>query len=170
MAVPIVLDDGTQQYFTLALPEFVVRATPPPQARLQSDGAEAPFELFEDVNSIAVRDLQDRGALILARATARAIAKFQAARAVQRKAREAGGGAEILAVLGTNLFNLFSEEADIRSWRTLPGRIWVARLDLPAGTHDLTISVDQGGVSRIMDLGSLDLAPGAKKILVRTLF
>jgi hypothetical protein len=170
MNVPVHLEDGTQQYFQLALPEFVVRPSPVPQAKLRANGAEASFELFQDINSIAVRDLQDRSGLILSRATARALAKFQAARAVQSKAREAGGGAELLAMLGTNLFTVFSEQADIRSWRTLPGRIWLARLALPPGEQTLMVDLRQGGESRTLDLGALKLGPGDKKVLVRTIF
>lgn len=168
--VPVHLDDGTQQYFRIALPEFVVRPEPVPRARLQAGGGEAVFELFADINSIAVRDLQDRSGLILARATARALAKFQAARAVQKQAREAGPGAELLAFLGTNIFTLASEQADIRSWRTLPGRVWLARLDLPPGRHAVKVDVDQGGRFRHLDLGAQELGPGSKKVVVGALF
>lgn len=170
MNVPVVVDDGTQQYFQLALPDFVVRAGPVPQARLSAGSEEAVFELFEDVNSIAVRDLKDRGAGLLLKATSRALAKFQAARAVQKKARESGGAAEVLAILGTNIFTVLSEQADIRSWRTLPGRIWVARLSLPPGSHPVQISVERGGEAQVVDLGTAVLGPGAKKVLVKPLF
>lgn len=169
-AIPVTLSDGTQQYFQLALPYFVVRANPVPSARLVAGPHTTPFELFEDVNSIAVKDLADHRAGILVKATARALVKFQAARAVQKKAKEAGGGAELLAMLGTNLFTLLSEQADTRSWRTLPGRIWVARLTVAPGDRSLLIDLSQGGDQRVLDLGTQHFAPGEKKVLVKTLF
>lgn len=170
VSVPVELEDGTKQYFQLALPEFVSRLGPPPRARLLVDGRSELFELFEDVNAIAVRDLQDRGALVLARATLRALAKFQLARAVQRQARESGGAAELLSQIGTNLFTLLSEQADTRSWRTLPGRIWLARVNVEPGLRTLQIQVEQKGESRLLKLGEHDFAPGARKVLVQTLF
>jgi hypothetical protein len=168
--VPVKLEDGTQQYFQLALPDFEVRAEPVPDAKLVAGPRLTKFELFEDVNAIAVRDLRDRAGLITAKATARALVKFQAARAVQKKARESGGAAELLAVLGTNLFTVLSEQADIRSWRTLPGRIWLARQSVQPGKRGMKILLSQGGEERLIDLGEQDLQPGEKRVLVKTLF
>lgn len=170
--VPVTLDDGTQQYFSLALPKAVVDNSPLPQALLSVAGAQAvPFELFQDVNAIAVRDLQDKAGAVTLKATARALAKFQAARAVQKKAREAGGdGAQILAFLGTNIYNLISEQADVRSWRTLPGRILVARVALNPGRQSGQIVIQGPGPSRQVDLGALDLKAGQKLFLQRALY
>lgn len=167
---PVSLYDGTQQYFQMALPDFVVRANPVPQARLSTPAESVDFELFEDVNSIAVRDLKDRGVGLIAKATARALIKFQAARALQNKARESGAAAEMLAIIGTNIFAVISEQADIRSWRTLPGRIWLARASLPPGEHPVQIRLEQGGYSQVLDLGVHRLVPGAKKVLVKPVF
>src|SRR5439155_777171 len=74
---PIVLMDGTQQYFRMDLPKAEVMEPPDPQASLAaSSGATAPFELFQDINAIAVRDLQDKAAALIVKATARALIKF----------------------------------------------------------------------------------------------
>jgi hypothetical protein len=168
--LPVVLGDGTQQYFSIALPQAVVMPVPEPQAKLSiGSAAFAPFELFQDVNAIAVRDLQDKSAALALKATARALAKFQAARAVQKEARKAGGGVELLAFLGTNLFTLISEQADIRSWRTLPGRIYVARISVEPGKQKAQIYVEGGGASRLVDLGELDLKAGQKLFLQKSL-
>jgi hypothetical protein len=170
MTLPIALGDGTQQYFRIALPQAVVTALPDPQASLSvGAGSRVPFELFQDVNAIAVRDLQDKSAALTLKTTARALAKFQAARQVQKQAREAGGAAEILAFVGTNLFTLLSEQADIRSWRTLPGRIYVARMTVDPGKQRVQIYVDGGGPSRLVDLGDLDLKAGQKLFLQKSL-
>jgi hypothetical protein len=172
LSLPVALEDGTQQFFKIALPKAVVQDLPPLRAQLNVSGAApAAFELFQDVNAIAVRDLQDKSAALTLKATARALAKFQAAREVQKQARQAGGGgAELLAFVGTNLFTLLSEQADIRSWRTLPGRIWLARADLSPGKQHASILVDEGGASRQVDLGDLDLKPGQKLFVQRSFY
>ena len=171
MHLPIRLADGTEQYFSMALPKIVVDPTMAPQAVLQlSNGQSAPFELYQDVNAIAARDLQDKAAGLIVKATARALVKFQAARAVQKKAREAGGGAELLAFLGTNIYNLVSEQADIRSWRTLPGRILLARLAVNPGKQHPQISISSPAPSRLVDLGEVNLKPGQKLFLQRAIY
>lgn len=168
--LPLALDDGTQQYFAIALPEMVVRAKPPMSGELSSGPNSAKLELYEDINAIAVQDLKEHSVAISARALARALAKFQAARALQKKAREAGGAAEVLTVLGTNIFNVASEVADLRSWRTLPGRVYAARLDFSPGEHLARLRLKQGEQAWDLDLGSLNFKPGEKKLLVRTAF
>jgi hypothetical protein len=177
LSLPVALQDGTQQFFKIALPKAVVLDVPPLRAQLSAGGA-APvdFELFQDVNAIAVRDLQDKSAALTLKATARALAKFQAAREVQKQARQAGGdGAELLAFVGTNLFTLLSEQADTRSWRTLPGRIFLARVALaPGKQHPLILIQGDGGndsgASRQVDLGELDLKAGQKVFLQKSMY
>jgi len=168
--LPVTLADGTAQYFTMALPAFIVRAPSVPQAQLLVGGESIPFELFQDINSIAVRDLQDRLALITVKATARALTKFQAARAVQAQAREAGGAMEVLAFLGTNLYTLASEQADVRSWRTLPGRIWIARSTLDPGKQAVKLKVDRDSKEELLDLGTVKLKAGQKRFVLKALY
>lgn len=168
--LPAALDDGTVQYFSLALPEFVVRAPGLPRARLVAGGRSADFELFEDVNSIAVRDLRDRMGLVMLKETARAVLKFQAARAIQKKAAEAGEGAQLFAALATNIYGVISSQADIRSWRTLPGRIWLARLAVPSGAVHPYLLLERDGERRDLDLGAQTLRPGEQRFLVQPAF
>ena len=40
---------------------------------------------------------------------------------------------------------MYTERADIRQWRLLPGEISVVRLTLPAGHHSLTLDLGGGG-------------------------
>jgi hypothetical protein len=168
--LPVALEDGTRQYFKIALPKAEMVPLSDPQARLSAGaGSDAPFELFQDINAIAVRDLQDKAGALIIKTTARALIKFQAARAVQKQAKEAGGAAELLAFVGTNLYTFLSEEADIRSWRTLPGRIYIARLTLEPGKQKASIQVSGDGPSRQVDLGELDLKAGQKMFLQKSL-
>ena len=39
-----------------------------------------------------------------------------------------------------NLAGVLTESADTRSWQTLPNQIFMVRMSLPAGTHQLNLS------------------------------
>ena len=163
--LPIVLKDGTRQFFTAAFPAYRRRDEEPASAWVLVGEQREELEVFQDWAAIAVRDLKDRVGLLTLKAIARATAKFQAARAIQQEARKAGQGAELLAFLGTNLYSLASEQADTRSWRTLPARVQLARLDLPPGRHRVSLELRQGGAQEMADLGELDLKAGDKALL-----
>jgi hypothetical protein len=168
--LPVSLDDGTQQYFSLALPKALARPLPVPEASLSADGAgEARFELFQDINAIAQNELREKAGALAVKATARALAKFQAARAIQKEAAKAGGGAQIVSFLATNIYGLVSEQADTRGWRTLPGRVYLARLALAPGRRQVRVKVQAGGESRELDLGTQELKAGQKLFLKASL-
>lgn len=91
-------------------------------------------DLMEDITAIARKDLEDRIARISSKAIARAATKYLAARTTKREAKKRGGeGAEALAGLLTNIYSIATEQSDKRSWQTLPGKIRLARVSLPAG-------------------------------------
>jgi len=165
LTLPIGLEDGTKQYFRAAFPRFESRAGGlfPARLGLAGQAPAVPFEVYSDLDAIARKDLEERVAKISFKAIARATAKFQAARAIQQKAKEAGGLAELAAFLGTNIYGLVSEQADTRSWRVLPARVLLARLVLPPGRHKLSVTVNylQGPVE--LPLGEVEIRPGDKQ-------
>lgn len=169
--LPIALNDGTRQFFSAAFPRFVARQYTFASASLQDDqGHTASFELFQDITSIAIQDLKDRVGLITMKAIARATVKFQAARVIQSEAKKAGGAAGLLAFLGTNIYGLVSEQADTRSWRTLPGRILLARLAMDPGKHNLKLSVAKGDRSSDILLENVDVQAGKKVFLTHSIY
>ncbi len=122
------------------------------------DGAAVPQPTFlqrtflvEDITAIAQKDLADRIGRISAKAMARATAKYAAARAAEHKVKQSQGdqSGAIVGLLG-NIFSLATEQADTRSWRTLPGAIRMARIAVPPGRY--TVEVVPYGAG---------LAPGA---------
>lgn len=165
--LPVHLSEGTLQYFSAAFPRFVPRLTGYASAKVSADGGDPrPLELFQDVQSIAIQDLNDRVALIRVKAIARATAKFQAARALQQEAKKQGGeGAQLLAMIGTNLYGLISEQADTRSWRTLPGRISLTRLNLEPGKHHVTLTVTLNGQLVTKEFENVDVKAGKVMML-----
>lgn len=119
---------------TIAFPKYVVKSPYCRGSKVIAESgshrAEADAALVEDINEIAVKNLEDRKVRVIAKALVRAAAKQVA----MRKATE---DESILKLI--NIANSFVETADTRTWRTLPGEIYLTRLFLPAGKYDLYI-------------------------------
>ena len=88
--------------------------------------------LVEDVENIAIETLNAQRTSILLRTLGRALLKYLAY-------REANKENEVLGLL-VNLAGVVTEQADTRSWQTLPNQIFMVRMPLPAGTHTLNLS------------------------------
>jgi uncharacterized protein len=107
--------------------------SPPMAVTVRSDDAEiAPVTISTDLGQVSRRSLNDRSAQYIARQAVRAGAKEVIAEEV---GNNNGDVAEILARI--TLFLL--EEADTRSWETLPGSLTLVRITLDPGIHDLSI-------------------------------
>ena len=153
----------------VAFPRMVV--TPPrcSQARLNLYGPGHFFEsdlvLVEDINRIAVKNLEDRKGRILAKAIARAVAKQVAIHSIARSSDSRNDQRTIEAIL--NLVNIMMvERADTRSWRTLPGRIYMTRMHVPAGEYAVELQACGGTWA---DFGPLLVEPGTTRYLFRDL-
>ena len=115
----------------VSLPRYETRPQPVGKVRLLADEAKEAAELVEDIDAIAIKTLQAEMPAITARALARAVVKYRAA-------REAGKHDQGLGLL-VNIAGFISEQADTRSWSTLPQRIYLARRFLPPGRHDISV-------------------------------
>ena len=105
--------------------------------------------LVEDVESIAIETLNAQRPIILVRALVRALLKYLAFREADKKSEALG--------LLTNLAGVLAEQADTRSWQTLPNQIFMVRMPLPAGTHTLNLSFldangQVGDTQRVSDI------------------
>lgn len=104
-------------------------------ARLKTDkNISANLDLVEDVDALARAALSSDMPVITARAIARAVVKHQ----TQDKAKEKGGA---LAGWLATAVNVASEQADTRSWITLPQTIQLARVKLPKGLNKVSINI-----------------------------
>lgn len=158
-----------------------LRVAQPPL--LQIDGGDAvPFRLAAQVSDAVMADFRRERAAILTRAILRAAAKLAVSREVEQRARRApdrddedeAGDDEarekereswwLSTLLGAaaNLGAAALEQADTRAWNLLPDRVGIARLQLPAGAHDLRIRVPAGigAPPESLDLGSIDIRAG----------
>jgi hypothetical protein len=110
--------------------------------------------VLTDLEAIAVRNLDDRMPTLALKQVLRAVIKGTMVKA----ARDEGGWA---AELAANLYNVITEQADLRCWQTLPQNMQVARIPLPAGRHDLVFALhaSMGGRSQEKEF-VLDVRPG----------
>lgn len=117
----------------IAFPGY--QSSPPgcSRSRLILESAEgklsADAHLVEDINKIAVKNLEDRKGRVMAKVVARAAAK----QVLFHQASEEAG--TDLVKIGLNIANNFIERADTRCWRTLPGEIHLARTFVDPGQY-----------------------------------
>ncbi|MGD2216655.1 MAG: hypothetical protein PVJ64_07860 [Gemmatimonadales bacterium] len=135
------------------------------EAAIQRLAAVAAADTVAAEPLLGVSDLQraafeDRLLGIYAKTIARALIKYAAAAKLKGEAEEEGGEAagEVVGFLA-NIVNVATERADTRAWLGLPHRIWISRLVLPAGHHELGILID--GREEI-SLGTLDVYAGER--------
>jgi hypothetical protein len=134
----------------VALPRLVpqrtqVRSDP---VTLSSDTGvqlSARTEVVHSVTALAEKTLFDRLPGITAKALARAAVKYSLAEGATRGAQQAAGKdagpwVGLLVGLLTHGLAVASEEADKRSWQTLPDEIHLARLWVPPGQYQAHIA------------------------------
>lgn len=139
----------------VALPRLIPQKTSVAHAHvtLAGDGASysAQSELIQDLSALASKNLSDQFNGIAVKAVARAAIKYAAAEGLARGVRAAGGrdAGPLLGLLVGSLAKalaISTEEADKRSWRTLPDEIQIARLWVPPGSYELRVRpVGKGG-------------------------
>jgi uncharacterized protein len=159
---PIETPDNKPYVLKVAFPTFKPGHPALDGAGLLLPGSATPLPAFdlEPLAAIAVQNLEQRIGLISLKAIARATAKYIAAYQVQKAA-----GNNPLVNLATNIYTWATEQADTRSWRTLPFRFWAVRAPVPAGRQELTLVLHTfGGGERTVTL-SVELKEGEKKVI-----
>ena len=145
-----------------AVPQIWPRSNPVGHVVLEANnlGAQVQSVVIEDVGRIPAKNLADRMALLATRSTVRTFLK----RELRKEMEEKHG---LWAALAVDIFTSVSERADLRTWSTLPDSWQAARMFLPPGVHELTVTA-QGGES--VPLGVFELEPGETMFLMaRTL-
>jgi len=97
--------------------------------------------VVDDMNWYAAAAFEADYSKILVRAIVRGLTKYLAKQGADEKDEGLGWLVNALGVV--------TETADTRSWSTLPEKIMMARLVLPAGTYDLQVDLMEAGGRRI---------------------
>jgi hypothetical protein len=116
-------------------------------------------ELVEDINAIALKNLDDRMVGYIAKATVRVIAK-QVAVAATNEIDDALVRA--IAKMAALAVAAVSEVADTRSWQTLPGEIHMVRTFVPPGSYEVSARL----CGSVQNLGQVELGEGETKFLL----
>lgn len=131
LSLPIPIHDG---FVFASLPVYRFTPSGTYGALVQAGAGDEETSTVYDVDATAARNLLDEFPLLFVKQIARSYLK---ARAVSSMAREHGGAG---ALLGT-LFSAVTEQADLRTWSTLPKQIQAARLFVPRPVSEITIQV-----------------------------
>lgn len=111
---------------------------PVTSVRLSTPTLEASSQPADDLSRRAAATLDAEYGQLLFKTFLRALVKYAATKAAENQDEVAGAIVNLLGVL--------SERADTRCWLTLPNRMAVARLHLPAGSHELKVEyLDDAG-------------------------
>lgn len=158
--------DENPYLLRIAWPAFRLDREPVTGIRIVAADTVAPLAYRANVSDAVIRDFSAERSLLVARTIARAVSKMALTKGIERNV---GGDddAWIGRVLGavTNIGTALLEQADTRSWLLLPGRIGIARLHLPAGTHDIEVEVPAGGQRRRIEAGQAAVRPGGVVVL-----
>lgn len=136
------MGDGT--WSSIAFPVYVAQdyVAPSPLSVRGDDPQAALLQTtpLVDTSALAVKALKEQIPGMLVRQVLRVRAKKEMQNQV---ANNAGGFAQ----LATSLYAIVSEQADLRSWLTLPANAQGARLSLSAGPHSLEFASTSGSLS-----------------------
>lgn len=133
----LVQDPGSGRLIRISTPHYLPRPTRVFNMKVTSMGDTATAEFGQDIDALARRQLEVDMPGIVVRAIARAVVKTKFSQEIEKK--------DGLAGLAVNIVGVIAENADTRSWTTLPERIYVARIRLKAGVHDVTVRFDAAG-------------------------
>lgn len=153
------IDVTSGRLIRVALPVYRPRLQTVTQARLSVAGQSVPLDLVEDVNALAVKSLESHMAAITARAIARAAVKYRTAREADKRDPALG--------LIVNIAGAVTEQADTRSWSTLPARIYLGRLSLAPGIYPAQLELldGSGRLVHTQNFGSVTISEGKNTYL-----
>ena len=129
-------------------------------------------EPAQNVTALAEKSLSERLPAMTVKALARAATKFAMAEGITRGAQHAAGrdGAPwvgLLVTLLTHGLAVASEEADKRSWQTLPDEIHVARAWVSPGQYQVSIRPSGQGVTTAKDGQTIALTAGQTMFMIQ---
>ncbi|HEY9162223.1 MAG TPA: hypothetical protein VIS94_14190 [Desulfomonilia bacterium] len=113
--------------------------------------------IVSDTDAIASRNLLDDYPILLAKQAVRAALKGTATR---EAGKQYGGWAQLAAGVAFAI----TEQADLRTWSTLPKQIHVARLFVPRGTDELTVTALPGVPGKFSE--KIKIPPNARHVVV----
>lgn len=135
-----------QKAALVAVPTYALAKSPVPRVELVVEDQHAQGSTVTDLDKVARVHLEERIGRYLLRSIASLAVKGGAAAAVGALTKSEGLGALAFGLL------TLTQQADLRSWLSLPAEFQVARVRLPAGKHVVTILSPTGPVTTEVDV------------------
>lgn len=132
--LPIFSGVNQPRFFSFALPVYRGSLTKYPALTVSIAGQTYTSEQIVRLQSLASKQLQEQIPGLVTRQALRLVAKEKLRSTISQKGGEIGN---ILAVL----YNVASEQADTRSWLTLPDEVQILRLSLPPGQQTIALNI-----------------------------
>jgi len=130
----------------VAFPQLIIRQPASQSSTITVAGASARTEPAEPISAIALKVMRDKAGRVFKDAIIRVITKTLTTKAAEKTGEQLPGGklTGFLAKTATSAAMQATEEADKRAWITLPSRIDIAKLIVPAGVHTVTVTMASG--------------------------
>jgi len=139
---------------TIAFPIYKERWTPQVSLSVSSDKEHlGTTETICDIRALAVKALKEKAPIIATRQLIRALAKGVSNHAAKKQFGDLG-------IFGMNVLNYATENADLRSWLTLPSNAQILRVSLPAGLHRIVANHAGKGIAT-----DVEILPRGKTLL-----
>jgi len=152
MGIPIPLSEGG--FVSASMPVYRFTPTSIMSGSILYDGHSEETSVVSDTDAIAARNLLDKFPILFAKQIVRTYLK---ARATNKLSREYGAWGAI----GGTLASIITEQADLRTWSSLPKEIQVARVFVSGTTKNITIRSIPGADKEIVDIPE-----GARHLIV----
>jgi hypothetical protein len=156
---PIKDKEGKSYVVKVAFPSFVSRGHVVNNVEIVNGKKVYNGNVGENVEKLATVNLEHKNGLIKLKAIARATTKFFASRAVSNNGKN-----KMMALLA-NIYTYASEQADTRSWRTLPAKFHIVRVPLKPGRQTVNVRLHtvNGGVREVPIV--VDMRKGKKTVV-----
>ena len=149
---------AADQFVRVSLPALRARPTGLNGARIAANGQWVETDTAEVVSRTADRWLERQMPALTTRSIARNVARYGATERARQESPLLG--------LAVNIAGLLLEQSDTRIWRTLPDKVYLARIDLPPGSRTVDMEfVGAGGRTLTSEQRSIDLRAGQPTLL-----
>jgi hypothetical protein len=165
----IVVPTGGAGFQKIAWPVYGPSPLTISQLEMQVGETVAGSQVLTDMNSVALRYFIQHTRARIIRAALRITAKIASQKATEEAVRHSSGNDwAFLAGLTASAINSWTEQADLRSWLTLPRSFQALRLSLPAGEYPASFRLKSayGGNANQLSLGKVVVEAGKIRVFV----
>lgn len=122
-------------YLSIAFPYYKEGKLPQPVKVSQQGQRIGQMELIADMDAMAAKALMEKLPMMIVRMVLRARVKYE----IHAQSTEQAG---VLGSLFSTLYNVISEQADRRSWLSLPSKVQMLRAELGIGKQEISLDVN----------------------------